>query len=173
MRRGVLGLVACLMLCSCFDGMAEQDRAFIEKIKQHIKKKGDVVKVTDIHPGDWTKVCFTVGDGVNDDALDVVSLFSGLEKKDLKVINRKKSATSFVDDFDWGIYFFYPPDKVEYFVIPHNQIIQGGVRPHNKFECSEKENAYFQSSTDLMQRGAIHNYFRMNITNISHQGENK
>lgn len=171
-KKSFLTVLLCFVLCACSDGMTDQDRALVNKIKQHIKKKWDVVRVTDIHPGDWEKVCFTVGDGVGDDALDQVSGFSGLEKKDLKVINRNKRDTQFVEDFEWGIYFFYPPDKVEYFSIPNNQIFQGAVVPYNPYECAEKENAYFESSTDPVQNGSVSNYFRMNITNMARKDEN-
>ena len=50
-----------IWLADCKACMQEQDYIFMEKIKAVLHKEGDVVKVTDIHPGNWVEVCVNPG----------------------------------------------------------------------------------------------------------------
>jgi hypothetical protein len=129
----------------------------------HLKEDGDIIKVANIHPGDWEKVCFTHGDGSGDDALDAISEFTGLKNSELEVINRRRDDTRWVEDFDWGIYFLYPPNRVEYFVMSNVKVAQGGAHPSDEFHCVPKHSAYFQVHTEHQIYKDRKNYFRLSL----------
>jgi hypothetical protein len=50
-----------LTINDCGPCLQEQDYAFMQTVKSNLKKVGDRVKLADIHPGDWIKVCATPG----------------------------------------------------------------------------------------------------------------
>lgn len=116
------------------------------KIKQHIKKKGDSVRVSDIHPGDWTKVCFTIDSGVGGEGYDTAAWVLGVHEDEIRVINRPRDETKFLEDFGWGIYFIYPPNKIEYFRIDKVQMVRGAAP--GRHECADKERAFFTTGTN-------------------------
>lgn len=137
-----------MLLSSCLDTMTEQDFAFIAKVKERLKHKGDIVRVSDIHPGDWKKVCFTLA-GARNDVLRVVSGSENVNESQIKVSNRKRSDAGHGDMFEWGIYFFYPPNVIEYF-----RIYNGDTYPDqlhamaDKYGCVAKEFAHFKAMSD-------------------------
>jgi hypothetical protein len=163
-KKIFLAFVCLVMLSSCKDAAVGQDQQFIAKIKKQLKQEGDVVKVIDVHPGNWEKVCFTSGDGSGDDALDAVSRFTGINKKQLEVINRDRSDTRWVEDFEWGIYFFYSPNIVEYFSISNKSMARGGAYPADAFACVSNKEAQFLAHTEHQIDKDRKNYFRLSLT---------
>jgi hypothetical protein len=171
-RRGLFLLCMSLLLCSCLDSMQQQDREFVAKIKEHLKHKGDNVRVSDIHPGEWTKVCFTVA-GAAHNAVRTVAKMGGVDFNLVKVINRKNSEASHSDMFDWGIYFFYPPHSLEYF-----QIFNGDTYPSqigavkDQYGCARKEYAYFIAKNDQGPGKYRKNYLDIQLTEME-KGSNQ
>lgn len=48
----------------CGACLQQQDYEFMDRIQSHVEENGGLVKVSDIHPGDWKEVCVTKG-GIN------------------------------------------------------------------------------------------------------------
>ncbi|MEW8026285.1 MAG: hypothetical protein AB2806_00900 [Candidatus Thiodiazotropha sp.] len=171
-KKSIIVVLCSLLVCSCLDTMTEQDHAFVRKIKQHLKKKGDVVKISDIHPGNWTKVCFTAA-GAKDDAVLSLAEFEQIDQRLIKVLNRDRDETNHIDMFDWGIYFFYPPSSIEYFKIFNAEMLPskvGGIR--DEYSCVRKENAYFVSKSDPKKNKYRDDYITIQITEMK-KGENE
>ncbi|MEW8026282.1 MAG: hypothetical protein AB2806_00885 [Candidatus Thiodiazotropha sp.] len=162
--KWIIVALCSVVLCSCLDTMTEQDHAFVNKIKQHLKKKGDVVKVSDIHPGDWVKVCST-GYGTYGDALNVVSEFSGIRKDLLEVKDSGNKDTTYTDELDWGIYFYYPPNKVEYFSIYRDEILPNSINAiKDDYSCVTKNRAYFIAMSNRDKKGKRDDFIFMQLS---------
>lgn len=135
-------LLASLTLSACSDTMREQDHEFLEKIKTHLKVMGDEVVVSDIHPGEWLKVCFTNPGAYSNPVLGMARTY-GLEEKDIRVINRDRDEVYHGDDFKWGIFFIYSKSEIEYFVIGNSRMSRFNIR-RKDHGCLSKEEAAFQ-----------------------------
>lgn len=130
-----------LFLTGCdMNTMQPQDREFVAKIKKHLVRAGDEIKVSDIHKGDWEKVCFTAA-GASYDAVDAVAELAKVPRSAVQGMNRPLSEMRHGDDFDWGIYFFYAPDKIEYFEISLSVMEPSGVPEGDG--CAGRQQAYF------------------------------
>lgn len=144
--------------------MTEQDRAFLDRIKQHLRKKGDFVKVSDIHPGEWSKVCFTAA-GARDDAIWTVAEFEKIDRGQVEVINRPKNQASHGDMFDWGIYFFYPPNKIEYFRLFNGYAFPSQLKAKtDDYRCVIRRDAYFFATTDMTKEDYTNEYLSIQLT---------
>lgn len=137
-------VVALFTLCGCdMNTMQPQDIAFVGKIQQTLKSEGNRIKVSELHQGDWQRVCFTAM-GAKDDAVQAISEAEGIPESDVDVINRPRSEAGHGDDFDWGIYFFYAPNKIEYFEISLSVMAAGSFsREALHTKCANKDQAYF------------------------------
>lgn len=127
---------------SCGPCLQEQDYIILENLKQAIPNKGDVIKVSDFHPGDWLKVCTHSG-GYNYN-LAIYRSENGDEKYELDVIN---NADSWVyDDYsDQALYFYYGKsaeqiDSVEIYKMTTN-LVRYFSSPSN--QCFDQDGAYF------------------------------
>lgn len=152
---------AMLALPSCGDGMSAQDREFVNKIKKHLKNKGDTIKISDIHPGEWILVCLTNDSGFGGDVLELAHEDLKIEKTAIEIINRPVYQASFMKDFDWGIYFVYPPNKIEYFVISEYALGQGSVWASGP--CATKESAYLVTSTGQWKMNDTEDYMNISV----------
>lgn len=123
--------------------LGEQDRDFISLIKNSLKKKGDIVKVSDIHTGEWSYVCVHPISSYSNIRRGI-SEWAQIAIEDVEVIN---NVNTYADDHVWGIYFYYPPNKAEYYRIPWYEIYQTG-----RYFCAEKESAYFKITGDFKNR---------------------
>lgn len=142
----LLSLSACDM-----NTMQPQDVAFVHKIERALKVERDRVRVAKLHEGDWQKVCFTTM-GAKYDAVAAISEDTGIHESELEVINRPKSEARHGDDFDWGIYFFYTPNKIEYYEISLSVMAQGAFSSEIiATGCAKRDNAYFVADEILIQ----------------------
>lgn len=98
-------VLAALSLSGCFNTMEVQDHRFVEKLKKAFETEGNIIKVSDVHDGEWAKVCHTTF-GARSDAIQIASRFTGLEKEEIIVRNRKRADTKHSDDYGFGFYFF-------------------------------------------------------------------
>ncbi|AEP09706.1 hypothetical protein MICA_1388 [Micavibrio aeruginosavorus ARL-13] len=146
--------------------MTKQDREFSTKIKDHIKMKDEVIRVSEIHPGNWERVCFTAA-GAEGDAIRSVSEFKNIEANNLIVINRERSDTRHGDMFEWGIYFYYPPNKIEYFRIDNSDMYPNQLgATADDYACASYENAYFKAMQDERVNKSGNVYLNIQLTNI-------
>jgi hypothetical protein len=98
---------------------SEQDVKFLSAIKSHLKGKGDIIAVKNVHPGEWQEVCFhplEAGSYIPQTLTD----WEGYKSKGIKIINQptRVSAT----DKIWGIYFKHRGEGIEYYRIPSTEI---------------------------------------------------
>lgn len=145
-------LVLGLAYCTLYKNPATRagDR-FVQTIKQHLKKEGDWIKVADVYPGDWSHVCAleseSLGGGYSQEA--VRERFKISYEYDLNLPYGVVSTS----DSNWGVMFFYPPNKVEALYI-HNKLIFGSAyrERHDPLypACQSHENAIF-----LLRNGPI------------------
>ncbi len=142
-NKGIL-IILIMIVASCSGENRQKDLQFISKIKEHLDKKGDIVRVSDIHPGDWIKVCFTYGGMSTGNIIDDISRITRIDKRDFEIINRSKADVSYVDDFDWGVYFFHAQNKIEYYSIRNSHLIRGVALNSDDLNCLKKEDAFFE-----------------------------
>lgn len=117
--------------------MNDQDRMFISEIKRSLPNQGDRVRASKIHSGEWERVCI-----LNDYLLPrekMMNEFFGLKSKELNFVN----GDPVVSDSGWSILFFYPPNRVESFFIPNEQMV-GGVNKKARGACQKREDAVFE-----------------------------
>jgi len=120
-----------------------QDYEFIAKIKDHLKKKGDVIKVENVFPGEWTRVCINpIGMYSNIEVTFVEG--EGLRSNGIEIIN---GADTYSNDYVWGIYFLYPSNKAEYYRITKNEMT-GHLANIDDF-CVDKRLAYLEVTEDI------------------------
>ncbi len=118
------------LLAGCLDYVSEEDTAFMDKIAEKLKKPGDVVMVSDIHPGDWEFVC-------------PVTDYTHVDKKaawKLEIIPEKIVFLKNQKDWSalggmWALAFVYEPNKVEYFRIHPDRF------PYRTGDCVQKKNS--------------------------------
>ena len=117
--------------------MSPQEKALFRKITSNLNKVGDQIAITNIHQGDWISAC-----------LNPTDVFSSMEHeavtiKDVTVMNDKYPMSG---EADWGLYFVYPGNKIEYYAFPNNKILADTSRgwySENK-NCAKRENAYLK-----------------------------
>jgi hypothetical protein len=141
-------------MVGCDNGVTAQDKEFINKIKNHLKKEGDIVKVSDIYPGDWEYVCANEKNRRAEDLIGHIFLDPSRQDnkdpilnlgigdseyaKNVEVLNTK---STIANNLNWGIIFFYPPNKIQYFHIPN------AIYYHAGGNCTDKKNAFFELKT--------------------------
>lgn len=162
-----------VFLSSCLDTMDEQDHAFVAKIKKHLKNEGDRIKVSEINQGYWSKVCFTqAGDSLGGDSFTSASEIQNIDKRLMVPMNRSKYEMEY-SEFDWGIYFIYPPNGVEYFNIFNHDMFP---RRHKEdglddYGCVVKDEAYFVAAKDIQKNEYRDNYLLIKLTRIEKGNE--
>ncbi len=137
-------LIGIQMFLDCGACISEQDYALMRKIKQHLKKQGDSIKVSEIHGGDWKEVC-TSGYGVNMEFTHRAQ--NGVNLPDRVVLN---GALPYITDrYDESAIVFYYGDNGDsievYRMIPQKMIYQAGRG------CFSREEAYLQVRRDKSQ----------------------
>lgn len=121
----------------------ERDRAFISAIMKDLPQQGDWELVSKIHQGEWDMVCI-----FNDYLLPrdrIIHGFLGIEASKVEFINRKPIAS----DSEWSVIFFYPPNKLESFMIPDRYITYHPSSQNDGKPCRHAEEAVFQFSRSL------------------------
>lgn len=164
-----LSLILCVQFVqtSCLDSMTRQDHEFAAKIKEHIKMKDEMIRVSEIHPKNWERVCFTAA-GAEGDAIRAVSEFKNIEANSLIVTNRERSDARHGDMFEWGIYFYYPPNKIEYFRIDNNDMYPNQLGAiTDDYACVSRENAYFKATQSAKVKKSGDIYLDIQLTEIN------
>lgn len=161
-----LFLLFLLVLTSCDNSTRKQDDKFVHSIKSQLKNVSDFVKVSDLYPGEWSKVCFARCGIGKVNPLKAVAEYANIGLQDIVVINRKKSDVRYVNDFDWGIYFFTAPNEVEYFLIKNSQMLP---RPDDfnvdDYGCVTNDKAYFFVRSIHMEKKTNKERYYLGLTN--------
>jgi len=129
----------------CGPCLQKQDYVFLEKLKEHLPEKNDMIKVSDIHPGDWKKVCVISG-GYNENRA-LQRNRDGSIRFEIEVIN---GADPYISEFhnNSAIYFLYGDseerlNRTEIYKMTKN------LASYSTLEkpCFDKKNAYFLANT--------------------------
>ncbi|WP_141232942.1 hypothetical protein [Pseudomonas sp. Irchel 3A7] len=102
----------------------QHEKKLIESIQTHLKNPGDWAKLSDIHPGNWTEVCFIPSMSTSG---------AGSEKRARTIFSIKTEKVNFPNGIpnasDWNsvAMFFYPPNTVEGFEVPSNVFLGFGA----------------------------------------------
>lgn len=114
-----------------------------------MREEGDVVKVSNIHPGNWTDVCFTsVGHSRAHSITNTVAEYKNVDRSAVISMNRDASDLTHGDMFFWGIYFISPPADIEYFRLNHKAFYPDRDQSEaNTYRCMKKDDAYFKISS--------------------------
>lgn len=140
-----LPIIVLVLLTGCINSTTQQDRDFIEKIRVAIQEQNGLIKLSDLHGGDWAKVCFTAA-GARSNTINSISQSEHISTSDVQVINRKKHEAQHGDMFEWGIYFFYPPNEIEYFVISNDIAYPNQIDAEtDKSGCVPQQYAYLKN----------------------------
>ncbi|MCB1681219.1 MAG: hypothetical protein KDI65_04730 [Alphaproteobacteria bacterium] len=128
----LLFLLLCMIILSYTSRMRSTDAALLQKIKISLKKTGNIVKVSDIHPGTWVSVC-AAGPGYESLEYDprwaVISNSkrSGksqeIKREDIKVINQSGNKVKKISPRDMALIFIYDPHSIEVFYFPSWEIM--------------------------------------------------
>ncbi len=136
----VAALVLIYKITDCGACITEDDYAFMAKVKERLKKPGDYIKVSDIHPGEWIQVC-AGGGGYN---TNFASRWNpkGPDLPDKKVLNDADPTVS--DKYDESaIIFDYDPETIEVYRMTPDKIVYWGSKG-----CHEKADAYLVVVSD-------------------------
>lgn len=117
---------------------SKTDQKFIDSIQAHLKEPGDWAKLSDIHPGNWAKVCFVPSMSLSGgNTRKSVKKIFGIQTEDINLPN----GIPFASDWNSAAMFFYPPNTVEGFEIPTSKYLgfgtqvlegRGCLRSHNE-----------------------------------------
>lgn len=100
-------------------GLTKSDKAFIAQLEQHLKEPGDTVRVSDVHPGEWTLVCAITG---YERPSRVVAAALLSDEKQLQFVDSHDYLAS--DDL-WG-FAFVTGTTVEYRQVSSTAYYSGG-----------------------------------------------
>lgn len=127
-------------LCIGSGCISIDDKVFEAQIRGKLKDKGDVVKVVDIHPGDWREVCVISGGNANAKYL----LTDDINKFD--AIKIRNSSSPYSTDKISVVMFVFSDDLIEVFRSKETDVSYGLSKSlvENKRGCLSKENAYFE-----------------------------
>ena len=117
--------------------MNAEEKALFQKIKSNLHVKGDRILLTNVHDGDWLSACINPTDVFSSMELETVTV------KNVTVIN---GAVPMSGEADWGLYFVYPDNKIEYYAFPNDKILSDTSRgwPGEGKNCAKRENAYLE-----------------------------
>lgn len=136
------GGIAVHKIADCGPCLGKQDYVFAEKIKKHLRKTGDFVKISDIHPGNWVKVC-AYGTGINANLKQVVASIQEAPLSEVTVLNDSFHYVTEKYD-DSAILFIYEPARVEIFRMLPQKITYAGN--DYQYGCRNQSDAYFLAS---------------------------
>jgi hypothetical protein len=146
----------------------------MDKIKSSLDKVGDTVKVSDVHSGNWQKVC--IYGGGYDQNLASSWEPNNSHKADKAITNKNNPFISEKYD-ESAIVFFYGENEIEiYRMTPDKMAYQNGMD-----SCYSSENSYFSvkwnekyaASDKEAKRLRTRSHDYMAITIISKQGGKK
>lgn len=112
------------------------------QINRNLKQPGERVKVNELHPGDWTKVCArsSTSTGGAYSVNDLERQFQVMPPDTLRFPNGVPAAS----DWHWILLFFYPPNTVEMFAVPTDTMfghVFAGSREDFHGPCRSHEEA--------------------------------
>ena len=126
----------------CGACISQRDYEFMAKVKENLRKPGDVVKISDIHPGDWTQVCVEMG-GVNNNLKASVAAMLGVSESEMIVDHDAKTAIR-DEDRTSAIIFIYPPARMEVYRMTSDKL----AYMIKESSCLDQKDAYLKHSGD-------------------------
>tara|TARA_R110002095_G_scaffold179904_3_gene157446 strand:- start:2002 stop:2547 length:546 start_codon:yes stop_codon:yes gene_type:complete len=145
----VIGVFTWDWATGCGSCLQDQDYRFMEKVKSKLKNVGDIVKVADIHDGEWTKVC--ARSGGYDHNLSWKRNFSGKGGEEIVILN---NADPYITDAydESAMYFHYGQneqglEQIEVYQMTPDRMTYQGYIP-SKDGCLEKDSAFLQKRSD-------------------------
>lgn len=125
---------------------AQQGDLFVKRVLREIRKEGSVLSVSDLYSGDWTHVCIlnseSTGAYVDQDLLKGWFKIPSEIKLDLPY------GIVSASEWNWGIVFFTPPNKIELLYIANEAIFgnMNGKYAQDYGMCLRREAAFVSMS---------------------------
>lgn len=131
-------------LTDCGACLKKQDYEFSERLKAQLDGPGDSVRVADVHPDGWTKVC-TVGMGYDASLKHFAASALNVPEKELSV---RTETLPFISDRydDSAVIFFYEPAEIEIYRMLPSDLVYWSRRDGDA--CLERDDAHFRVKTD-------------------------
>lgn len=135
----IISLICLIVATDCGPCISKKDYEFVALLKEHLKRKGDMVDISEIHPGDWKRVCAFDG-GYNANLALYTDSEDGNKKRWRKIVGNSRPYIS--DKYnETAISFYYDENVVEIFRMTPNHILFLGAGENHV--CLEKNGAKF------------------------------